>query len=128
MRGSASRWPWCADLEGDPRAEFQRLDGLQALGLAPGRGGRQGRGDRNDSQGDRTGRKTGLPGPRRHPPRIALATSLHRASAILPDEPSRRAAAQRSNEILQIDPAENAELKETELGQPGRDESLQHRP
>jgi hypothetical protein len=44
-----------------------------------------------------------------HHPTLALATILDRASVILPDEPSRLAAARRSTEILRSIPIDNAD-------------------
>ncbi len=98
------------DLEGDPRAEMQRLVAYQALARAQSDAG-------DETAAVETTRNTIALAESmvsRNPdairPRVALATSLHRASVILPDEPSRRAAGRRSNEILRSIPTENAEL------------------
>ena len=80
------------ELDGDPRAELQQLEAYQVLARVQAEGG-------DEAGSIETTRKTIALADRlvaRNPaavrPRVALATSLHRASVILPDEPSRRGA------------------------------------
>ncbi|MGO9469832.1 MAG: protein kinase domain-containing protein [Isosphaeraceae bacterium] len=102
------------DLEGDPRAELERLVAYEALARAQAQ-------RRDEAAAIETIRKAialaeslVARDPAAVRPRIALAESLHRASVTLPDEPSRQAAALRANEILKSIPTDNAELKETD--------------
>jgi tetratricopeptide (TPR) repeat protein len=102
------------DLEGDARAEFERLLAYQSLALVQAEGG-------DKSAAIETIRKAisladGLVNrdPASIRPRLALAAGLHHASILFPDEPSRRAAAERSNELLRAIPPDSTELKETE--------------
>ncbi len=103
-----------SDLEGDPRAEFQRLDAYQVLARVQAEGSDFAAAIETTRKAIALAERLVAQDPAAIRPRIALATSLHRASAILPDDPSRRAAAQRSNAILQSIPSVNDEFKKTE--------------
>ncbi len=98
------------DLEGDPRAKLQQLAAYQVLSRAQADGGDEAASIETIRTTIALAERLVAQNPAAVRPRVALATSLHRASVILPDEPSRRAAARRSNEILQSIPPENADV------------------
>ena len=98
------------DLEGDPRAELQRLNAYMVLARAQSDAGDIAATIATTKKTIALAERLVSQNPAAIRPRVALATSLHRASVILPDEPSRRAAARRSNEILQSIPTDNAEF------------------
>ncbi len=101
------------DLEGDPRAEIQRLEGYQALARIQAEAHDQAAAIETTRKAIALAESLVSRDPGAIRPRIALAVSLHRASVILPDEPARQEAARRANVILQSIPTESAELKET---------------
>jgi tetratricopeptide (TPR) repeat protein len=98
------------DLEGDPRAELQRLKAYLVLARAQSDAGDIAATIATTKKTIALAERLVSQNPAAIRPRVALATSLHRASVILPDEPSRRAAARRSNEILQSLPTDHAEF------------------
>jgi hypothetical protein len=96
------------DLEGDPRAELQRLLAYEALARVQAVGGDFVAATATTTKAIALAESLVAADPAATRARIALAACLHRASVILPDEPSRRAAAQRSNQIMQSVPTEAA--------------------
>ncbi len=103
------------DLEGDSRAELERLVAYQALALVQAEGADKAAAIETIKKAIALAESLVSRDPAAIRPRLYLAASLHRASAIFLDEPSRRAAAQRSSEILQSIPPDSAELKEEKL-------------
>jgi eukaryotic-like serine/threonine-protein kinase len=99
------------ELEGDPRAELQRLEAYQALARVQADGGDTAAAIETTRKAIALGEKLVSQRPTAVRPRLALAEGLHRASVILPDQPSRLAAARRSSEILTSFPDEIAKLE-----------------
>jgi Protein kinase domain len=99
------------DLEGDPRAESERLVAYQALALLQAEGTDKTAAIETIRMAVALAESLVSRDPAAILPRISLAASLHQASVIFQDEPSRRAAAQRSSEILESIPPESAELR-----------------
>ncbi len=99
------------DLEGDPRAESERLVAYQALALVQAEAGDKAAAIETIRKAVALAESLVSRDPAAIRPRISLAASLHHASVIFSDEPSRRAAAQRSSEILKTIPPESAELR-----------------
>ncbi len=96
------------DLEGDPRAEFQRLEAYEALARVQFEGGDEAAAIETTRKAVALAESLVARDPAAIRPRIALATSLHRASATLPDDASRQAAARRANEVMKSIPTESA--------------------
>ena len=113
MRGSSSRWLSYSELEGDPRAEMRRSKRTRAGSESRPKGATD-RGRRHDGKAIALAEKLVTHNPAAIAPRIALATNLHRASAIFPDEAERRAGRRGSQEILKSIPSASVELKETD--------------
>ena len=93
------------DLEGDPRAETQRLDAYEALARIQFESG-----DKSGAVASTRKAIALVEGLVAHDltdlrARARMALSLHRASTILPDDEERRATALRSTEILRTMPA-----------------------
>ena len=97
------------DLEGDPRAELQRLDAYMVLARAQSDAGDVAATIATTKKTIALAERLVSQNPAAVRPRVALATSLHRASVILPDESSHSAAALRSNEILRSIPTDDAD-------------------
>ncbi|HKI21273.1 MAG TPA: hypothetical protein VKA15_25490, partial [Isosphaeraceae bacterium] len=99
------------DLEGDPRAEFERVVAYEALAWVQVEASDQAAAIETIRKAIALAERLVARDPAAVRPRIALAESLHRASVTLPDDASRQAAARRANEILKSIPTESAELK-----------------
>ncbi len=102
------------ELEGDPRAEFERLKAYQALAWVQAEASDYAAATATIRKAIALAESLVARDPSAIRPRIALATSLHRASVTLQDDSSRQAAARRANEILQSIPTESAEFKESD--------------
>jgi eukaryotic-like serine/threonine-protein kinase len=97
------------ELEGDPRADYQRIDAYMALARVQHEAGEGAAATESTRKAIALAESLVARDPSGIRPRVALAASLHRASAFLPDETARREAARRSSEIQRSIPKEDHE-------------------
>ncbi len=100
------------ELEGDSRAETERLLAYQALAIIQAEGGDKAAAIETIKKAIALAESLVARDPADLRLRIWLATTLHHASVIFLDERSRRLAAQESSKLFKSIPPETAELKD----------------
>jgi eukaryotic-like serine/threonine-protein kinase len=87
------------ELEGDPRAEYQRVDAYETLARVQLESGDRSAAVETTRKAIALGERLAARDPKDNLARWRISVSLHRASTILPDEAERLAAARRSSEV-----------------------------